>query len=38
VQRIVARHGGHIRADGVPGEGATFRFSLTPAPAGWELR
>jgi len=38
VQRIVARHGGQIRADGVPGEGATFQFSLTPAPAGWELR
>jgi PAS domain S-box-containing protein len=38
VQRIVTRHGGQIRANGVPGQGATFRFSLTPAPAGWELR
>jgi PAS domain S-box-containing protein len=38
VQRIVARHGGQIRANGTPGEGATFEFSLTPAPAGWELR
>nr|WP_296071679.1 ATP-binding protein [uncultured Actinoplanes sp.] len=38
VHRIVTRHGGQIRAVGVPGEGATFRFSLTPAPAGWEIR
>jgi PAS domain S-box-containing protein len=38
VARIVTRHGGQIRADGTPGGGATFRFSLTPAPAGWELR
>ncbi|BCJ48809.1 hypothetical protein Asp14428_02840 [Actinoplanes sp. NBRC 14428] len=38
VHRIVTRHGGQIRAEGVPGEGATFRFSLTPAAAGWELR
>jgi signal transduction histidine kinase len=38
VARVVTRHGGQIRADGTPGSGATFRFSLTPAPAGWELR
>jgi PAS domain S-box-containing protein len=38
VARIVTRHGGQIRADGAPGGGATFRFSLTAAPAGWELR
>jgi PAS domain S-box-containing protein len=38
VHRIVTRHGGQIRADGVPGDGATFRFSLTPSPADWEIR
>jgi signal transduction histidine kinase len=28
VQRIVNRHGGVIRASAVPGDGATFCFSL----------
>lgn len=28
VQRIVSRHGGHIRAEAAPGEGARFCFTL----------
>jgi signal transduction histidine kinase len=30
VQRIVRRHEGHIRAEGRPGEGASFYFTLGP--------
>ena len=37
VHRIVVRHGGRIRAEAAPGRGAAFRFSLTPAPADWEI-
>ena len=28
--KVVARHGGSIRADSAPGEGATFHFTLAP--------
>jgi DNA-binding response OmpR family regulator len=31
VHRAVERHGGEIRAEGTPGRGATFWFTLTPA-------
>ena len=30
VKRIVERHGGSISAEGVPGQGATIRFTLAP--------
>lgn len=32
VKRIVTRHGGHISASAVPGQGARFRFSLPTQP------
>jgi signal transduction histidine kinase len=37
VDRIVTRHGGQVRAEGAPGQGACFHFTL-PAPAldPWE--
>jgi PAS domain S-box-containing protein len=33
VRRIVERHGGWVRASGVPGAGARFEFTLEAAPA-----
>lgn len=34
VARIVQRHGGHVAAEGAPGQGAAIRFTLgRPCPA-----
>jgi PAS domain S-box-containing protein len=33
VKRIVERHGGSLRAEGTPGEGATFHFTLPEPPS-----
>jgi signal transduction histidine kinase len=38
VQRIVHKHGGHVRTDAAVGRGATFTFTLEPTPPGGGVR
>jgi signal transduction histidine kinase len=37
VSRVIRRHGGQVRGEGVPGQGAAFFFSLPEAPMASEL-